>query len=404
MGERSRERNWGGTLPLCPFRRGRVHARLSRASGDVHRCSCAEGLGWGTIGGSTAVRANARLRQLVTLETASSCGKKDHRHNKRHVEITGRGVRVGHRGVRVHGAVWRVGTAEPECGGHVLQFIGAGFSRRPARREERGAPRARGTRRSVRSVDECSLYGSTSPDSRPQLLQGQALPLLRGYARFDIILAVRRADRPLPPSPAGRGDLLYDRLSGQRGPAARVVAALLCRSERRGGGGLRAGARLGDRPVGAAVAIGCVRGADQLRVYADDAGAGSDLACLARAGAERAVAGGGKCGVRAGGGGAALLAIRRGNPAGAGGPGVARAAADWGSVDRGDRSDSAHRVGTDALQRSAIRQSVRIRSTLPIGRRTAGYAENVRSALSLVQFPGLFSGAGTLECSFPLRA
>ena len=35
---------------------------------------------------------------------------------------------------------------------------------------------------------------------------------------------------------------------------------------------------------------------------------------------------------------------------------------------------------------------------------TADYGAILQSALSLVQFPGLFSGAGALERSFPLRA
>ena len=90
-----------------------------------------------------------------------------------------------------------------------------------------------------------------------------------------------------------------------------------------GGGGLRAGARLGDGRAGAVVAVRCLRSGDQLRVYADDAGAGGDLVRVARAGAEVPVAGGGERGVRAGGGGAALVAVRRGHPAGAGGSSVA---------------------------------------------------------------------------------
>ena len=69
--------------------------------------------------------------------------------------------------------------------------------------------------------------------------------------------------------------------------------------------------------------VRCLRSGDQLRVYADDAGTGGDLVRVARAGAEVAVAGGGECGVRAGGGGAADLVVRRGHPAGAGGSSVA---------------------------------------------------------------------------------
>ena len=120
-----------------------------------------------------------------------------------------------------------------------------------------------------------------------------------------------------------RGDLLRRRFPGQRGSAVRAVAALLCRSQRRGGGGRHAGARLGDVHAGDVGAVRCLRSGDQLRVCADDAGAGGDLERVARAGAAVPVAGGGQSGLRAGGGGAAVVAVRRGHPAGAGGSGVA---------------------------------------------------------------------------------
>ena len=75
------------------------------------------------------------------------------------------------------------------------------------------------------------------------------------------------------------------------------------------------------------------------------------------------------------------------------------------AADGGDRPDHAHRVGADALQRPAVRQSVRIRAALPIGGRPIGDVTAIlQSALSLVQFPRLFSGAGALERSLPLRA
>ena len=86
----------------------------------------------------------------------------------------------------------------------------------------------------------------------------------------------------------GRGGILRHRLSGQRGCAVARVAPLLCRSERVGGGGLRAGARFGDGRAGDVAALRRLRSGDQLRVYADDAGAGGDLEGVARAGAESA--------------------------------------------------------------------------------------------------------------------
>ena len=53
------------------------------------------------------------------------------------------------------------------------------------------------------------------------------------------------------------------------------------------------------------------------------AGAGGDLVCVARTGAEVAVAGNGEPGLRAGGGGAALVVVWRDHPVGAGGPSTA---------------------------------------------------------------------------------
>ena len=71
------------------------------------------------------------------------------------------------------------------------------------------------------------------------------------------------------------------------------------------------------------VAGGCLSGADLLRVYADHAGAGGHLVCVARAGLGVSVAVGGECGLRAGSGSAALIVVRRSHPAGAGGSSVA---------------------------------------------------------------------------------
>src|SRR6266850_5898488 len=105
------------------------------------------------------------------------------------------------------------------------------------------------------------------------------------YTRLDTILAVHRPDRPLPVSPGGSGDLLYGRLPDRRWPAASGVVSLLLRSERLGGGGVRAGAGFGTGRTDAAGTGRCLRGADQLWIHADDAGTGSGLVCLTRAGA-----------------------------------------------------------------------------------------------------------------------
>src|SRR5208283_3290855 len=134
----------------------------------------------------------------------------------------------------------------------------------------------------------------------------------------------------------------------------------------------------------------------------DDAGPGSDMEGVARAGAEGPVAGGRESGLRAGGGGPAFLGVRCGHPAGAGGPGVARAAPDLDCADGGDCPDHTHWVGSDAVQYIAIRQSVRVRLSLPVDWSPSTDAAIIQSALSMVQFPGLFPGASALEQSVSL--
>ena len=67
------------------------------------------------------------------------------------------------------------------------------------------------------------------------------------------------------------------------------------------------------------------------------------------------VAGRSESGLRAGGGVATVVAVWRHYAPGAGGPNVARAAASVADAGGGNRPDHAHRVGTDAVQRAAIR-------------------------------------------------
>src|SRR6266478_95875 len=101
------------------------------------------------------------------------------------------------------------------------------------------------------------------------------------------------------------------------------MATLFSRSERRGCGGLRARAGLGDRRAGTVVASRFLPGGRQLRIYADDSGTGGNLAHVARAGGKKvSVAGGSERGVRAGGRGATLFAVRRGNLGRAGSSGM----------------------------------------------------------------------------------
>ncbi len=83
------------------------------------------------------------------------------------------------------------------------------------------------------------------------------------------------------------------------------------------------GARLGDRRAGTVVASGFLPSGAQLRVHANGVGTGRHLVRVTRAGAEVALAGRRECGVRVGSGGATKLVVRRGRPAGAGGPSVA---------------------------------------------------------------------------------
>ena len=62
------------------------------------------------------------------------------------MDITERGLRAGRRSVCVHAAIGRVGIGQPERVGNLLQFVGAGFSGRPAQPEEGRAARVRTTR------------------------------------------------------------------------------------------------------------------------------------------------------------------------------------------------------------------------------------------------------------------
>src|ERR1017187_1456273 len=132
------------------------------------------------------------------------------------------------------------------------------------------------------------------------------------------------------------------------------MASLLFRSEYRGGGDVRARARLGDKCPVVLIRSRFLPGADQLRVYADDAGAGSDLVCDARAGTARAMAGGSECGVRTGGWGETLVVVRRGHPLGAGGRNVAGATAVLAGTPGRGRAHRVNRAGADALQLPAI--------------------------------------------------
>jgi hypothetical protein len=102
-----------------------------------------------------------------------------------------------------------------------------------------------------------------------------------------------------------------------------TVAALLCRSQHRGGGRRRTGTWLGYIHTVALGSVRGLRGSGQLRVYADNVGTGRHLARVTGDGAGVAVAGRSKCGVRAGSGGATRLVVRRGRPAGSGDSGVA---------------------------------------------------------------------------------
>ena len=117
------------------------------------------------------------------------------------------------------------------------------------------------------------------------------------------------------------------------------------------------------------------------------------------------VAGGGESGLRAGGGGATELVVRRGHPAGA-----------------GRRRRGAERRRIWLLLVAAIvpitliglglmlYNDLRFDNPFEFGmhyqlaRKQSAYEQVVQSALSLVQFPGLFSGAGALERSVSLRA
>ena len=170
--------------------------------------------------------------------------------NEPRVDITGGSVRVGRRGLCVHRPLGLFGIDESERCWQLLQFVGAGFSRRPAQPEKGGATRVRTPRRPLRSDGQCPLWVA-----RPELLQGEVLPLFWGYARRDVVLALCGADWPLSVSKSRRGDFLWGRFPGQHGSVVRALAALLCRSQRCGGGGRRA--RTGFGHVHA-VAVGAV--------------------------------------------------------------------------------------------------------------------------------------------------
>jgi hypothetical protein len=112
------------------------------------------------------------------------------------------------------------------------------------------------------------------------------------------------------------------------------------------------------------------------------------------------VAGGGQSGLRVGGGGAALLAVRCGHPAGAGGSGVARAAACL------DLLLAA--IGPIALIGLGLMlyNALRFDSPFEFGLRyqLAGDRQStaiLQSAVSVVQLPGLFSGAARWSGRFP---